>query len=129
MTKHDMKLHTLAASIQNLPHVEPSSWRIYVPLGLLFACLLLFDTETRTQHTLLGLLTLVAALLLWLGSRLRVPAQEALFQKKVVIREGSIPGGSVRVFDDASIELQTAAGTSVFRNYAELKCSLRAGER
>jgi hypothetical protein len=75
MTKHDMKLQTPAASIQNLPHVEPSSWRVYVPLGLLFVCLLLFDTETRTQHALLGLLMLVAALLLWLGSRLRVPAQ------------------------------------------------------
>ena len=128
-TGHDKNLQTLAANVQNLPPVDPSSWQAYVPIGLLFLCLLVFDTETRTQHTLLGLLTLVAAVLLWLGCRLQTPAKEACFRKKAVIREGSIPGGNVRVFDDSSIELQTAAGTRVFRSFAELEFSLRAGER
>jgi hypothetical protein len=58
MTKHDKKLHALAAKIKNLPPVEPSSWWDYIPLGLLFLCLLVFDTETRTQRTLLCLLML-----------------------------------------------------------------------
>jgi len=127
MTEHDKNLQTLAANIQNLPPVDPSSWQAYIPLGLLFLCLLVFDTDTRTQHTLLGLLTLVAAAVVWLGCRLRVPAQEAPFRKKAVIREGGIPGGNVRVFDDSSIELQTATGTRVFRSFAELEASLRAG--
>ena len=38
---------------RNLPHVEPSSWRDYSPLGLLFLCLMVFDTETPEQRTLL----------------------------------------------------------------------------
>ena len=128
MTEHDKNLHTLAANTQTLPRVDPSSWRAYIPLGLLFLGLLVFDTETRTQHTLLCLLMLVAAFLLWLGCRLRAPAQGSRFLEKAVIREGSIPGGNVKVFDDASIELQTAAGTRVFRSFAELEHSLRAGE-
>ena len=82
MTKHDMKLHTLAASIQICPMSSRPHGGIYVPLGLLFACLLLFDTRRARSTLLLGLLTLVAALLLWLGSRLRVPAQEVSFRKK-----------------------------------------------
>jgi hypothetical protein len=44
----------------------------------------------------------------------------------VVIREANIPGGKVRVFDDGSIEHQTAAGTKWFRSFAELERSLRA---
>jgi hypothetical protein len=128
MTKHDKKLHVLAAKIKNLPPVEPSSWWDYIPLGLLFLCLLVFDTETRTQRTLLCLLMLLAAFLLWFGHRLRAVAQQAEFRDKVVVREANIPGGNVRVFHDASIELQTAAGTRWFRSFAELEHSLGASE-
>jgi hypothetical protein len=69
MTEQDKKLQTLATKIQNLPHVEPSSWRDYIPLGVLFLCLLVFDTETLEQRTLLCFLTLAAAFLLWFGRR------------------------------------------------------------
>src|SRR5262245_13205438 len=127
MTEHDKNLQSLAANIRDLTHVDPSSWRIYIPLGLLFVCLLVFDTETRTQHILLFLLTLVAAFLLWLGCR-RAAAQRSGFREEAVVREGNIPGGKVRVFDDASIELQTAAGAWRFRSFAELEHSLRADE-
>ena len=44
----------------------------------------------------------------------------------MIVREANIPGGSVKVFDDGSIELQTAAGTRWFRSFAELERSLRA---
>ena len=39
---------------------------------------------------------------------------------KVIVREANIPGGSVKVFDDGSIELQTAAGTKRFRSLRNL---------
>ena len=45
---------------------------------------------------------------------------------RVVVREANVPGGSVRVFDDGSIEHQTGAGTKWYRNFAELERSLRA---
>jgi hypothetical protein len=128
MTEHDTKLQTLAAKIQNLPHAKPASLRDYAILAVLFLCLLLFDTETRAQRTLLSFLTLAVVFLLWFGRRLRAFAQEAEFREKVVVREGNIPGGNVRVFDDASIELQTTAGTRWFRSFAELEHSLRASE-
>jgi hypothetical protein len=128
MTDHDKRLQTLPGKIQNLPHVEPSSWLDYIPLGALFFCLLVFDTETLAQRTLVCILTLAAAFLLWFGRRLRAFAQEAEFRDKVVVREANIPGGNVRVFDDASIELQTAAGTRWFRSFAELEHSLRASD-
>ena len=98
MTEHDKKLQTLAAKIQNLPHVKPPSWRDYITLGVLFLCLLVFDTETLEQRTLLCFLTLAVAFLLWFGHRLRAFAQEAEFHDKVVVREANIPGGNVKVF-------------------------------
>jgi hypothetical protein len=52
-------------------------------------------------------------------------AQEAV-PDRVVIREANIPGGKVRVFDDGSIEHQTAAGTNWFRSFAELERALRS---
>ena len=52
-------------------------------------------------------------------------AQEAV-PERTVIREANIPGGKVRVFDDGSIEHQTAAGTNWFRSFTELERSLRA---
>jgi hypothetical protein len=113
---------------RNLPHVEPSSLREYIPLGVLFLCLLVFDTETREQRTLLCILTLAAAFLLWFGRGLRVVRKKAEFRDKVVVREANIPGGNVKIFDDASIELQTAAGTKWFRSFAELEHSLRASD-
>ena len=45
---------------------------------------------------------------------------------RVVVREANVPGGSVRVFDDGSIEHQAGAGTKWYRNFAELERSLRA---
>ena len=125
MTEHDQKVQTLAAKIQDLPHGESSSWQDYIPLGVLFLGLLVLDTETREQRTLLGILTLAAAFLFWFGRRLGACPQEAEFRDKVVVREANIPGGSVRIFDDASIELQTADGTRWYRNFAELESSLR----
>ena len=128
MTEHDQKLQSLAAKIVNLSEVEPSAWPNYIPLGVLFLCLLVFDTETREQRAILCILTLTAAFVLWFGRRLRAFAQEADFRNRAVVREANIPGGSVRVFDDASIELQTAAGTRWFRSFAELERSLRGSE-
>jgi hypothetical protein len=128
MTEHDQKPQSLAAKIQNLSDVEPSSWPNYISLGVLFLCLLVFDTETREQRAILCILTLTAAFVLWFGRRLRAFAQEADFRNSAVVREANIPGGSVRVFDDASIELQTAAGTRWFRSFAELERSLRGSE-
>jgi hypothetical protein len=55
-------------------------------------------------------------------------AEQEAPQERVVIREASIPGGKVRIFDDGSIEHETAAGTNWFRNFAELERSLRAQE-
>ena len=52
-------------------------------------------------------------------------AQEAV-PDRVVIREANIPGGKVRIFDDGSIEHQTAAGTNWFRSFAELERALRS---
>lgn len=46
--------------------------------------------------------------------------------ERAVIREADIPGGKVRIFDDGSIEHETAAGTNWFRNFAELERSLSA---
>ena len=128
MTKHDTKLHALAGKIQNLPHLEGSSWLDYSPLGLLFLCLMVFDTETPEQRTLLCSLTLLVAFLLWFARRLRAFAQKAEFRDKLVVREANIPGGSVRIFDDASIELQTAAGKRWYRSFAELEHSLQASK-
>ena len=34
---------------RNQPHVEPSSWWEYIPLGVLFICLLVFDTESGSS--------------------------------------------------------------------------------
>jgi hypothetical protein len=45
--------------------------------------------------------------------------------EKVVIREASVPGGKAKVFDDGSIEIQTASGTKWFRSFTELERSLR----
>jgi hypothetical protein len=55
-------------------------------------------------------------------------AESEIAPERVVIREANIPGGKVRVFDDGSIEHQTAVGTNWFRNFAELERSLRAKE-
>lgn len=88
----------------------------------------MFDTETWEQRAILCILTVTAAFVLWFGRRLRAFAQEADFRNSAVVREANIPGGSVRVFDDASIELQTAAGTRRFRSFAELERSLRGSE-
>jgi hypothetical protein len=41
-----------------------------------------------------------------------------------VVQEADIPGGHVKVFDDGSIELQTGAGTTWYRNFAELERAL-----
>ena len=46
--------------------------------------------------------------------------------ERVVVREASVPGGKARVFDDGSIEIQTATGTKWYRSFAELERSLRA---
>jgi hypothetical protein len=45
---------------------------------------------------------------------------------RVLVREANIPQGHVRVFDDGSFELQTADGTTWYRNVTELERSLRA---
>jgi hypothetical protein len=114
MTEHDTKL------FQNLPDVGLSSRMDYIPLGLLFLCLFIFDTETGTQATLLFFLTLTAAFLIWFGNirRSKAPGHEAELHKGW--GEAVIPGGNVKAFDDGSIELQTAAGTRRFRSIAEL---------
>jgi hypothetical protein len=54
---------------------------------------------------------------------------EAQSPEKVVIQEAAIPGGIVKIFDDSSIELQTAEGSNWFANFPELERSLRAKER
>jgi hypothetical protein len=41
-----------------------------------------------------------------------------------VVQEADIPGGHVKVFDDGSIELQTGARTTWYRNFAELERAL-----
>ena len=54
-------------------------------------------------------------------------AQEGdLSEDRVVVREANIPGGKVRVFDDGSIEHETASGTNWYRSFTELERSLRA---
>ena len=127
MTEHDQNLRVWQPRIVNLSDVEPSSWPNYIPLGVLFLCLLVFDTETREQRAILCILTLTAAFVLWFGRRLRAFAQEADFRNRAVVREANIPAAAL-VFDDASIELQTAAGTRWFRSFAELERSLRGSE-
>ena len=66
----------------------------------------------------------------WQPRPVRAEKEQAEVQEevsdKVIVREANIPGGSVKVFDDGSIELQTAAGTRWFRSFAELERSLRA---
>jgi hypothetical protein len=101
----------------------------YIPLVVVFLCLWVIDTETWLQRVLLIFLSLAAtAFLLWFGTWHRAFAREAEFRDKVVVRESKIPGGNVRIFDDASIELQTAAGTRRYRNFAELEHSIRASD-
>jgi hypothetical protein len=46
--------------------------------------------------------------------------------EREVVREANIPGGRVRVFDDGSIELETAADKTWYRSFTELERSLRA---
>ena len=69
MTQHDKNIQALAARIQNLPPVDSSPWRNYIPLAVLFLCLLVFDTETWKQRALLCFLTLVGAFLISLLSK------------------------------------------------------------
>ena len=65
----------------------------------------------------------------WQPRPVRAEKEQAEVQEevpdKVIVREANIPGGTIRVFDDGSIELQTAAGTRWFRSFAELERSLR----
>jgi hypothetical protein len=46
--------------------------------------------------------------------------------EREVIREANIPGGRVRIFDDGSIELETATDKTWYRSFTELERSLRA---
>ena len=46
--------------------------------------------------------------------------------ERVVVREASVPGGKAKVFDDGSIEIQTATGTKWYRSFTELERALRA---